>query len=287
MMHCYKGKIESVILYDIETADFGFLHHVGDTGRGQWRVEKGAREYLKNRIIDLIIGEQVPEQEIRNHGTELIKVLGRDGERLAQEITLCDAKNNRGKKAILNAIENLYGMYGESLNEPFIVKFLKDTLDVETLPLSGCDRESFGEIREKLNDKEPWDQLRLYVKEYKKGKKYFYNALRDFEGLGDVRRFFLFNDGNNNKFFEVVFVNHDFPISDSGNPDEYIDLVFKLFGEDEVLPGDLNQVIYFLRSRDKINTPSADTHSQFKEKYNELGELFSLLANRSETIENE
>jgi len=133
-------------------------------------------------------------------------------------------------------------MYGESLNEPFIVKFRKDTLDVETLPLKGNDRESFFTIREKLNERSPWEQLRIYKGT---GRKYFYYALRDFKGLGDVRRFFSKNDDtHNNGFFKDVGV----PVSNPGDPDEYIDLVLGLFGEDEVLPGDLNQVIYFLYS---------------------------------------
>ena len=75
---------------------------------------------------------------------------------------MCGIRSSITKKAIYNAIEKLYGMYGESLKEPFIVKFLKDTLDVETLPLKRNDRVSFLKIREKLNEKRPWEQLGIY-----------------------------------------------------------------------------------------------------------------------------
>ena len=44
------------------------------------------------------------------------------------------------------------------------------------------------------------------------------------------------DDKHNNRFFKDVGV----PVSNPGDPDEYIDLVLGLFGEDEVLPGDLN-----------------------------------------------
>ena len=253
-------EFESVMLYDIETADFGFLHHVGET---VW-LSEGPEGYLKHKIREFVLNGQdpVPEREIRKHGTELIKVLGIDKERLAQDITLCNAERNWGKKAIYNAIKNLYGMYGESLNEPFSVKFIKDTLDVETLPLEGNDRVSFFTIREKLNEKKPWEQLRIYKGT---GRKYFYYALRDFEGLGDVRRFFSKNDDkHNNGFFKDVCV----PVSNPGDPDEYIDLVLGLFGEDEVLPGDLNQVIYFLYSYhgDGLETE----RKEFKELFRQL-----------------
>ena len=92
-------------------------------------------------------------------------------------------------------------------------------------------------IREKLNQKRPWEQLRIYKGT---GRKYFYYALRDFEGLGDMRRFFSKNDDkHNNGFFKDVRV----PVSNPGDPDEYIDLVLGLFGEDEVLPGDLRKAV--------------------------------------------
>ena len=252
-------NFESVMLYDIETADFGFLHHVGDTGRVQWRGEIGAREYLENRIIDLIIGEQVSEQEIRKHGTDLIKLLGGNEELLEQERK---RRSGAGKNAILNAIENLYDMYGESLNEPFFVKFLKDTLEVNALPLRRSDRESFLAIRERLTEKRPWQQLRIYSE---MGKKYFYYALRDFTDLGEVRQFFLKNDGHNNN----VFAEAGFRVYNPGDPDEYIELVLKHFKADEVLPGDLNQVIYFLDSPNGVG---------FEAVREEFKKLFSLLA---------
>lgn len=263
----FKEEYESVMLYDIETADFGFLHHVGEV------TGFSPEGYLKNKISEFLLDDQkqVAQSEIRKHGTDLIKLLGGNEELLEQE----RKRSGVGKNAILNAIENLYGRYGESLDEPFFVKFLNDTLDVEYLSSIGSGRESFLKIREKLNDKEPWEKLRIYKGT---GKKYFYYALRDFKSLGDVKRFFLKNDdATNNKFFEDA----GFRVYPN-DPDEYIKLIFKLFGEDEVLPGDLNQVIYFLRSRNEKNTPSADTLSRFKEKYEELRELFSLLVNRSD-----
>ncbi len=95
-------EFESVMLYDIETADFGFLHHVGET---VW-LSEGPEGYLKHKIRELVLSgqEQVPEREIRKQGTELIKVLGRDKERLAQEITLCNAEKNWAKKRFIKPL---------------------------------------------------------------------------------------------------------------------------------------------------------------------------------------